>query len=206
MDTFLSFIESSDLSMWVRGDSMLAFPTIITAHTICMGLLAGTSSAIDLRILGVAPGIPLDALRRFYPMMWLALAINAVTGVLMVIGYPTKQRGAGSRAADRARNGHSTAPFAPECQSFLNNLMAGFGLNGSWNDPHWAREAIVDRSVLARVARNRHSDYFLAAASRRRISLLSLLKLRGSPFATTRCPSPSLTASRSSLVFTAPFF
>jgi hypothetical protein len=91
MDTFLSFVESSDLSMWVRGDSMLAFPTIITAHTICMGLLAGTSSAIDLRILGVAPGIPLDALRRFYPMMWLALAINAVTGVLMVIGYPTKQ-------------------------------------------------------------------------------------------------------------------
>jgi hypothetical protein len=91
MDPFLSFIESSDLSMWVRGDSMLAFPTIITAHTICMGLLAGTSSAIDLRILGVAPGIPLDALRRFYPMMWLALAINAVTGVLMVIGYPTKQ-------------------------------------------------------------------------------------------------------------------
>jgi hypothetical protein len=91
MDTFLSFIETSDLSMWIRGESMLAFPTIITVHTICMGLLAGTSSAIDLRILGVAPGIPLAALRRFYPMMWLALAINAVTGVLMVIGYPTKQ-------------------------------------------------------------------------------------------------------------------
>jgi hypothetical protein len=48
-------------------------------------------SAIDLRILGVAPGIPLNALQKFYPMMWLALAINAVTGVLMVIGYPTKQ-------------------------------------------------------------------------------------------------------------------
>jgi hypothetical protein len=91
MDTFLSFIESSDLSRWIRGDSMLAFPTIITAHTICMGLLAGTSSAINLRILGVARSIPLDALRRFYPMMWLALAINAVTGVLMVVGYPTKQ-------------------------------------------------------------------------------------------------------------------
>jgi hypothetical protein len=91
MDTFLSFIESSDLSMWIRGESMLAFPTIITVHTICMGLLAGTSSAIDLRILGVAPAIPMDSLRRFYPMMWLALAINAVTGVLMVIGYPTKQ-------------------------------------------------------------------------------------------------------------------
>jgi hypothetical protein len=91
MDPFLAFVEGSDLSMWIRGDSMLAFPTIITLHTIGMGFLAGTSSAIALRILGAAPGIPLDALRRFYPMMWLALAVNATTGVLLVIGYPTKQ-------------------------------------------------------------------------------------------------------------------
>ena len=91
MDTFLAFIEGSDLSTWIRGDSMLAFPTIITLHTICMGFLAGASSAIDLRILGAAPGIPLHSLRPFYPLMWLAFAVNAVTGVLMVIGYPTKQ-------------------------------------------------------------------------------------------------------------------
>ena len=91
MDPFLAVLEGSDLSMWIRGDSMLAFPTIITLHTICMGFLAGASSAIDLRILGAAPGIPLASLRPFYPLMWLAFAINAVTGVLMVIGYPTKQ-------------------------------------------------------------------------------------------------------------------
>src|ERR1700684_2892671 len=91
MDPFLSFVENSDLSLWIRGDSMLAFPTIITLHTICMGFLAGASTAMDLRILGMAPGIPLESLRRFYPLMWLALAVNAVTGVLMVIGYPTKQ-------------------------------------------------------------------------------------------------------------------
>ena len=91
MDPFLAFVEGSDLSSWIRGESMLAFPTIITLHTICMGFLAGTSSAIDLRILGAAPGIPLDSLRRFYPLMWLALCVNAVTGVLLVIGYPTKQ-------------------------------------------------------------------------------------------------------------------
>jgi hypothetical protein len=91
MDPFLAFVEGSDLSSWIRGDSMLAFPTIITLHTIGMGFLAGSSSAIALRILGVAPAIPLDALRRFYPLMWLALAVNATTGVLLVIGYPTKQ-------------------------------------------------------------------------------------------------------------------
>src|SRR5262249_24412432 len=91
MDAFLEFVEGSELSSWIRGDSMLAFPTIITLHTICMGFLAGASSAIDLRILGVARGIPVASLRPFYPLMWLAFAINAMTGVLMVIGYTTKQ-------------------------------------------------------------------------------------------------------------------
>src|SRR5258708_9756912 len=90
MDAFLAFVEGSDLSAWIRGDSMLAFPTIITLHTICMGFLAGASSAIDLRILGAAPGIPLASLQPFYPLMWLAFAVNAVTGVLSQIYYPTK--------------------------------------------------------------------------------------------------------------------
>jgi hypothetical protein len=33
-----------------------------------------------------------------------------------------------------AQNGHSTALFAPECQSFLDNLRAGFGAKESAND------------------------------------------------------------------------
>jgi hypothetical protein len=48
--------------------------------------------------------------------------------------------GEGSRAAGRAGNRHGTAPIAPECQSFLDNLPAGFGLNGSWNNPHRASD------------------------------------------------------------------
>jgi hypothetical protein len=39
-----------------------------------------------------------------------------------------------------ARNGHSTAPFAPECQSFLDNLRADSGAKGSANDQ-------IDKSV-----------------------------------------------------------
>jgi hypothetical protein len=91
MDPFLAFIEHSDLSLWIRGESLLAFPAIITLHTICMGFLAGGSTAIDLRILGMAPGIPLRAMVRFYPLLWLAFAVNVTTGILLVIGYPTKQ-------------------------------------------------------------------------------------------------------------------
>jgi len=91
MDPIFAYLESTDLSMWIRGDSMLAFPTIITLHTIGMGLLAGGSAAIDLRILGAASGIPLKAMARITPLLWLAFTVNAITGVLMVIAYPTKQ-------------------------------------------------------------------------------------------------------------------
>lgn len=91
MDPFLAFIEHSALSEWIRGsESILAFPTIITMHVIGMGFLAGGSAAIDLRILGFAPGIPLKAMRRFLPLLWLAFALNAASGTLLLIAYPTK--------------------------------------------------------------------------------------------------------------------
>lgn len=91
MDPFLAFIEHSDLSEFIRGsDSLLAFPTIITLHAVGMGLLAGGSAAIDLRILGVARGISLKAMAGFLPLLWTAFAINAVSGTLLLIAYPTK--------------------------------------------------------------------------------------------------------------------
>src|SRR5207247_7087427 len=91
MDPVFAWIESSALSEWIRGECICAFPTIITIHTICMGLLAGGSSAIDLRILGFAPGIPLERTRGFLPVLWVAFAVNAVTGAILLIAYPTKQ-------------------------------------------------------------------------------------------------------------------
>ena len=84
------WLEHTDLSLWVRGDSMLAFPLILTVHTIGMGFLAGTSSAIALRILGVARQAPLPVMEKFYPVLWIALAANFVSGTLLLIGYPYK--------------------------------------------------------------------------------------------------------------------
>ena len=89
-ETFFDELEHTDLSVWVRGESLLAFPTILSLHTIGMGFLAGTSSAIALRILGVARGVPLSALTKFYPVLWAALALNFVSGIFLWIGYPYK--------------------------------------------------------------------------------------------------------------------
>jgi hypothetical protein len=84
------WIEHTPLSMWVRGESMLAFPTILSAHTLGMGFLAGTSAGIDLRLLGFANRVPLPALAKFYPVMWIALAVSFLSGTLLLIGYPYK--------------------------------------------------------------------------------------------------------------------
>ena len=34
--------------------------------------------------------MPLKPMGRFVPVMWLAFTVNAVTGILLLIGYPTK--------------------------------------------------------------------------------------------------------------------
>src|SRR5580704_12817455 len=87
---FFDWIEHTDLSEWIAGPSMLAFPTILTVHVLGTGFLAGTSAAIALRILGVARQVPLRLLEAFYPILWVALACNVVSGTLLLIGYPYK--------------------------------------------------------------------------------------------------------------------
>ena len=90
IEMLFSWIEQTSLSEWISGPSMLAFPTILAAHTLGMGFLAGTSAGIDLRLLGVANRVPLSALEKFYPVMWLALVVNFASGTLLFIGYPYK--------------------------------------------------------------------------------------------------------------------
>jgi len=91
VDSFLVWLESTALSQWVVGsDSILAFPGILALHAIGMGVAAGLAGVLDLRILGVATGVPLTEFRRYRPLLWGGFWLNAVSGVLLLVGYPTK--------------------------------------------------------------------------------------------------------------------
>jgi hypothetical protein len=91
IDPFLVWLESSALSEWVVGsESMLAFPGILALHAIGMAFAAGLAAVLDLRILGVAAAVPLTAFRRFLPVLWAGFWLNAASGVLLLVGYPTK--------------------------------------------------------------------------------------------------------------------
>jgi len=91
VDPFFIWLETSALSVWVReSPSVFAFPIILACHTVGMGFLAGMNAAIALRLLGFAPGVPLAAARRVFPVLWAGFWLNAVSGVVLLIGYPTK--------------------------------------------------------------------------------------------------------------------
>jgi hypothetical protein len=88
---FLQTIEDTGFSTWLReSESPFAFYFILLFHTFGLALLVGSNVVVDLRLLGVARAIPLAPLQRLFRIMWIGFSINAVTGVLLVLAYPTK--------------------------------------------------------------------------------------------------------------------
>ena len=84
---FFLTIEESGLSMWVRDNPFWA---ILTVHAVGMAMLVGASTVIDLRLLGFASKLPIAPLRRLYGVIWAGFWIQIISGLLLLIGYPTK--------------------------------------------------------------------------------------------------------------------
>jgi hypothetical protein len=90
MMEFLSKLEQLKFFMWVlQSGSIWAYPTILTMHTIGMGIVAGIATVINLRLLGVSPATPIRPLEKLYPLMWSGFWINAVTGTTLMIADAT---------------------------------------------------------------------------------------------------------------------
>ena len=88
---FLQAIENTGVSTWLReSESPFAFYFILLFHTFGLALLVGSNAVVDLRLLGVARAIPIAPLKRLFPIMWIGFGMNAITGLLLVLAYPTK--------------------------------------------------------------------------------------------------------------------
>ena len=91
MDSFAGQIEQSGVATWIRESGVLyGYPLILFLHTLGLSTLAGLSTAMNLRLLGVAPGIPLAPLGRLFSVMWSGLALTATTGVLLFMADARK--------------------------------------------------------------------------------------------------------------------
>lgn len=87
---FLSWVENLPFCIWVReSGSLWAYPTILFLHTLGLGIVMGLNSAIDLRILGFAPRVPIAPLEKFFPLIWWGFWINAASGTVLLMADAT---------------------------------------------------------------------------------------------------------------------
>jgi len=90
----LLWLEATAVSTWVReSSSLLAYPTVLAAHTVGMSLLVGANAALDLRLLGVAPQVPLGPLAVMFRALWTGAALSIASGLLL-FGADASTKGA----------------------------------------------------------------------------------------------------------------
>lgn len=81
---FLAWLQETPFAHWVASDpSLLAYPTVLTLHTVGMAVVVGTCVVMDLRLLGVGADVPLTALRAAPRLVWTGFLINAATGIAL---------------------------------------------------------------------------------------------------------------------------
>ncbi len=86
---YLVWFEATSFSTWMRESGPAFFSSLIL-HSVAMGFAVGIHVAADLRILGVAPRVPLSLMKRFSSVLWVSLIIILGSGVLLLAAYPAK--------------------------------------------------------------------------------------------------------------------
>jgi hypothetical protein len=87
MEAFSGFLISLGIGDYVAAHDWV-WPLGETLHFIGMCVLLGTVGVVDLRILGVAKGIPIKLLEKFIPLGVIAFLVNLVTGFIFIAGNP----------------------------------------------------------------------------------------------------------------------
>jgi hypothetical protein len=86
---FFTWLEHSGFAVTIKENAAL-YELPLVLHAIGMAALVGFSSAVYLRILGVAPSIPLGPMEKFFPIMYVGFWVNALSGLVLFSLYPVK--------------------------------------------------------------------------------------------------------------------
>ena len=92
---FNTWLTGTTLGWAVRGGVPWIWPLCETLHFIGMALLVGIVGVLDLRLLGVAKGLPVSPLTRLLPWGLAGFALNLVTGFCFYAGAPEQYMGNG---------------------------------------------------------------------------------------------------------------
>ena len=81
---FLVWLENTPIANAIRTIPWL-YPAFETGHYIGLSLLVGGILLIDLRVLGMARGLPLKSMIGLLPFVWAGFIINVLTGSMLFI-------------------------------------------------------------------------------------------------------------------------
>jgi hypothetical protein len=87
VDLFIRLLLSTGVNDYVATHDWV-WPVCEILHFFGMAMLIGSIGIIDIRILGVAKGVPIKSLERFVPLGVIGFAINLTTGLIFVGGNP----------------------------------------------------------------------------------------------------------------------
>lgn len=86
----LESIENTGFATFIReSPSLFGYTLVLSLHAIGLSIVAGVSSIIALRLLGVSPGIPLRPVLKLFPLMYTAFWINALSGLALLSANAT---------------------------------------------------------------------------------------------------------------------
>ena len=83
---FFSWVEALPVSQAILT-SIWLHPFLLAGHSVGMGVVVGLIFMLNLRVLGYLPLIPVSAFGRLLWLGWAGFALNALTGVLMLMAY-----------------------------------------------------------------------------------------------------------------------
>lgn len=80
MTAFLTWLEETSYSDWILT-SAEGWPMMLSIHAIGLALIVGIVFAMNLRMLGFYPTIPLTSLYDILRIAWIGIWLNVITGL-----------------------------------------------------------------------------------------------------------------------------
>ena len=89
---FCAWLAETPASRLIQNVGWIV-PATQTAHILGISVVVATMAMLDLRMLGLAGRHhPVNSLAaRFLPAVWVALAVLAITGTILIIGEPERE-------------------------------------------------------------------------------------------------------------------